>query len=371
VQVGIVAYELEGESTGVGRYLAGLLSGVRAVAPPGWRFRLFFHRSVPTHEILEHPAFETMPAPAGAFASSVLFEQLQLPSMVRAAGVDVLFSPGYSLPPHTRVPGVVTIHDLSFERLGGEFGWRERWRRRILARRAVRSGKRVLVDTEMMRDEVCARYDLPIERVGVVPLAVESRFGPGSEPGDVQVLARVGVGPPYLLFVGALLERRSPELMVEVLERLLEDDPELRLVVAGPDRLRDPARFDRLCRQHGVSGRVVRLGWVADEALPALYRHAAATLYLSRYEGFGLPPLEGLACGTPAVVGSGLGLDEIWPDYPFRVTALAPDPVVAACRSALWCDRSDFARAASERLAGSSWKRSAELWISELERARW
>jgi glycosyltransferase involved in cell wall biosynthesis len=292
-----------------------------------------------------------------------------LPSLVRTANVDVLFSPGYSLPPRTGVPRVVALHDLSFERFGQEFGWRERWRRRWLARRAARVARRVLVDTEAMREEMVARYRLPAERVGVVPLGVERRFDPRPHAADAEILARLGVGPPYLLFVGALLERRCPELMLDAIAALAGETPSPKLVLAGPIRLRDPARFERLIRERGMASSVSRLGWVADEDLPALYRGAASTLYLSRYEGFGLPPLEALACGTPAVVAAGLGLDELWPDYPFRADPLELAAVVAACRAALGCDREELARAASARLAPSTWERTAELWMRELERA--
>jgi glycosyltransferase involved in cell wall biosynthesis len=346
-----------------------LLSGLRTAAPDEWRFSLFFHRSVPDLEVLQHPAFATVLPASPPPRSAVLYEQLGLPSLVRATGVDVLFSPGYSLPPRTGAPAVVTLHDLSFERLGGELGFRERWRRRHLARRAARKACRVLVDTAAMREEVRERYRLPTERLGVVPLAVESRFHPRPAAGELDLLARRGVVPPYLLFVGSLLDRRCPELMVAALADLGAEEPGLRLVLAGPDRLRDRERFARLCGERGVADRVVRLGWVVDDALPPLYRHAAAVLYLSRYEGFGLPPLEALACGAPAVVGAGLALDELWPDYPFRVSALEPAAVLDACRAALRCDREELVASSRRRLGASSWERSAALWMTELERA--
>jgi glycosyltransferase involved in cell wall biosynthesis len=368
VRVGIVAYELEGEATGVGRYLSGLLSGLTAVSPGPWRFPLFFHRRVPELELLGHAAFEPVLA-ARSPSRAIAYEQLVLPGLARRARLDLLFSPGYSLPPRSGVPGVVALHDLSFERFGAEFGWRERWRRRLLARRAARVARRVLVDTAAMRDEVGARYRLPPERVGVVPLGVDERFGSESSPGDTAELERLGVRTPYLLYVGALLERRCPDLMLEVLAALSSEDPRLQLVVAGPDRLRDRTRFRRRCDELGLSERVRSLGWVADAALPALYRGAAATLYLSRYEGFGLPPLEALAAGTPAVVGSGLGLDELWPDYPYRVEALETTAVVATCRAAMACDRRWLAAVSRDRLAPATWERAARLWIAEMERA--
>ena len=118
-----------------------------------------------------------------------------------------------------------------------------------------------------------------------------------------------------------------------------------------------------------MADRVVRLGWVSDDALPSLYRSAAVVLYLSRYEGYGLPPLEALACGVPAVVAPGLALDDLWAEYPFRAESLEPAPVLAACRAALRCDRAEFAAEARLRLREASWERSATSWMSEMERA--
>jgi hypothetical protein len=131
LRVGIVGYELEDESTGVGRALAGLLAGAVRVAPAGWRFVVFLQRAV-THPVLAHPSIETViPERPSRFGRRILWEQLELPSALREQRLDLVYSPSYSLPPGTGLPGVVTVHDLSFERLPEEFGWRERWVRRF------------------------------------------------------------------------------------------------------------------------------------------------------------------------------------------------------------------------------------------------
>ena len=376
MRVGIVAHELEGERTGVGRYLAGLLHGFAEIAPAGWRCGLFMHGAPFEDPLFDPRAIEPLFAGRPASSKVILWEQLSLPGLIADWGAELVFSPSYSLPRSGRVASVVTVHDLSFERLPEEFGWRERWRRRLLARRACAQAARVLTDTEAMRREVAASYGLDAARVGVVPLAVEEHFrpvAPGDEAADRRVLADLGVDGPYLLYLGALLDRRQPEAMIAAFAALADRFPALKLLFAGPDRLRDPSGLRRLVDRLGLADRIRRLGYLPEAAVPPLLRGAEATFYLSSYEGYGLPPLESLACGTPAIVASGLALDDLWPGYPYRVEQLdggSAERVALRVLTAGAEAKKRFATEAAERLAALHWRRSAQLWMEQLERAR-
>jgi glycosyltransferase involved in cell wall biosynthesis len=380
MRVAIVANELEGERTGVGRYLAGLLTGLAAspkaqAGSRGWRWGLFFHGEPFDDPLLRDLGCDLLFAQRPAGERVALWEQLLLPGQLDRWRAQMVFSPSYSLPPGPRVPGVVTLHDLSFERLPEEFGWRERWRRRLLARRACSQAARVLTDTEAMRHELAQRYAVAATRIGVVPLAVEERFRPARDEGerrqDGQLREALGVGAPYLLFLGALLDRRQPRLMLEALAAAVDQRPELELVIAGPDRSRAGGVADH-ARKLGVADRIRTLGYVPDAAVPPLLRGAEATLYLSSYEGYGLPPLESLACGTPAVVGPGLALDDIWPAYPYRARSLARADVVETTQRLLSADSDRAAhlrREGIERIGALSWAHCAAQWVAELRRA--
>jgi glycosyltransferase involved in cell wall biosynthesis len=370
VKVGVLAYEMEGERTGVGRYLEGLLSGLAEHDAPH-RWHLFFKGDPFDHPLWDGdgdrfvPVFDGRPG-----ARPILWEQTRLPRLIRRAGLDFLFSPAYSLPRGFRGPSMLVVHDLSFERLPEEFDLKERWRRRLLARRSAHRASRVLADTGAVARELAATYSLPAHKIGVVPLGIDPRVL-GEPADDARQLARVGVEPPYLLYLGSILPRRRVDLVIGAFARVAARRPGLRLVLAGGNRLRRRRELDRWIAESGCGERIVRVGYVAEEALGALYRGAELTFYLSEYEGYGLPPLESLAAGTPALVGPGLALDELWPDYPYRVPRLELAAVADVTLGAL--DGADARRRIGdegrERMARLTWKCSAEHFLAEMERA--
>jgi len=331
MRIGVIASEMERRSTGVGRYLSGMLHGLTRW-DHGQEWILYFKGGPFDHQLFGDPAFT--PVFCGFGGHPVLWEQAALPWRLSADGLDLLLAPAYTTPFGSSVPAVVVIHDLAFELLPEEFDFRERWRRRLLARRASRKAARVITDSARTAELLRTVYGVDDGRLGVVPLGVDAGLLGGPPTGGGSV-ADLPIRPPYLLVVGTLLERRMPRLVLESFAALSGRYPRLQLVLAGHNRMREPARLGAWISELGIGDSVHALGWVEERLLPDLYRRAELSLYLSSYEGFGIPPLESLACGTPTVVGDGLALDELWPDYPYRVTPLTVAGVVETTRRIL------------------------------------
>lgn len=392
--IGVVAYEMEGRPTGVGRYTEELLAALRRTSrAEGWRLRLFFKGDPFEHPLWAPEAgkgrrceavFDRRPG-----AHPILWEQFRLPGLLRREQPDIVFSPGYSLPRTPGRPSLVTIHDLSFERLPEDFGFRELQRRRYLARRAARAATRVLTDTRRTAADLRQRYGLPADRVAVVPLGVSPRFaaaressGTGERKQD-RMLAELGVRRPYLLVLGSILPRRRLDLVLRALGRLLREPgpggsgsdvgpgnlDQLRLVIAGRNQLPRRGELDRLIRAGDWKERVVRLGYVDDGLLPPLYARALGTVYVSDYEGYGLPPLESLAAGTPVLVSDAPALAELWPEYPLRCAKLEIDVLTEGLRRLLLDE--EARRLASgegpERVRSLTWDRAAERFADQVE----
>ena len=369
MKVGVIAAEMEGRATGVGRYLEGLLQGLE-LWNHGIEWHLFFQGDPP-------PSLPFQDGPIHAHysrhhGSGVLWEQVLIARELEAVKPDIVFGPAYTLPFGLRTPSVVTIHDLSFEVLPKEFGLRERWRRRILARRAARVAQRVLAVSEHMAGLLRERFGLADGRVAVVPHGVDAaRFSPVSDPADELVLAELEVRPPYLLWAGTVLERRLPLQVLEAFAAVKFERPDLQLVIAGANRMRRPERLDMWIEELGVEHAVRRLGWVEETALAPLYRGAELGIYVSRHEGYGLPPLECLSCGTPMVVSAGLGLDDCWPDYPFRTPELEAKSIADVMMDILE-NEGRTARVMEDTgsvIANLDWEQSSRQLVAELERA--
>ncbi|HEY2218636.1 MAG TPA: glycosyltransferase family 1 protein [Gaiellaceae bacterium] len=239
----------------------------------------------------------------------------------------------YALPLGFRGRSVVTLHDISFETDAGAMGRVDRLVFRSVVPRAVRRADHVLVVSERTRRDVEGRYRLAPEKVTVTPNGVDPSFTPGGE--------RDG----YLLFVGAIQRRKDPLAALEAARSV-----GLPLVVAGPEK--EPALAQRL-REGGADLR----GYVSKTELADLYRGAAALVLPSRFEGFGLPVLEAMACGTPVVAAPEPALREVAGD----AAVYAEDGDFAAAVRRALDERERLSAVGLERSRLFSWRETARL----------
>ena len=193
-------------------------------------------------------------------------------------------------PPGSGTPSAVTVHDLQHELYPQFFSRAELVYRRILYRQSVRSSRIVITISEHARETLLDRYELAPDRVVAIPLGIDhDRLRPGEEPRE-----------PFLLYPANPWQHKNHARLYEAFALLRRDRPELRLVLTGTGH--DPAALP-----DGVESR----GRVPDDELVRLYRTAWALVFPSLYEGFGLPPLEAMACGTPVAVSRATSLPEV------------------------------------------------------------
>ncbi len=247
-------------------------------------------------------------------ALAIGWHKLHLPITVeRLSGEsDVFHSPDYTLPPLKTAHGVVTIHDLSFLKVPecADPGLRDYLTANVP--QAVKRASRILVDSKNTKQDVIELLHVPADKVSVIPAGVESRFRPTR---DLEEFARVRnryrLPEFFVLFVGTIEPRKN-------LSRLIAAYSDFRrqtglphqLVISGSKGWLYNDIFEQVTRD-GLTEDVLFPGFVDDDDLPILYTLADLFVFPSLYEGFGLPPLEAMACGTPVIASDNSSLPEV------------------------------------------------------------
>lgn len=299
------------------------------------------------------------------------FEQLALALELLPLRADVLHSPDF-IPPFRRTcPAVITVHDLGFLRFPETLDAAAR-RYYGQTERAVRSAEAIVVPSVATASDLRTRFGVPDEKIAVIPHGVADLFQP-AEPAVVERLrARLGLAGPYLLFVGTIEPRKGLDTLLRAFARLAPRAAganALSLVLAGRRGWLDQPIFD-LVERLGLGEQVRFLDALADAELPALYTGAEALVLPSRYEGFGLPVLEAMACGAPVVCSTAGALPEVAGDAALLVEP-EDDAGLAATLERLRADaglRADLRARGLARAAGFRWEESARRHLEVYRR---
>jgi glycosyltransferase involved in cell wall biosynthesis len=346
LRVGIDARELQGRATGVGRYLRGLLRHW----PREDTLFLYFNGPAPDAAIAAAAPSRLRPS-NGRPVAGIFWQERFLPRATRIDAVDVLFSPAYSCPLSLALPRVTTVHDLSFFSLPDDFTVLDGLRRRLLVGASIRASRRIVVVSDFTRREIASRFPDVADRIRVV-----------AHGSDDDIPAAAGVREPHrLLAVGSILNRRHLPALLAAVARLRRAYCDVHLDVVGDNRTHPRIDVARRLRGLGIEDRVAISGFLTDEDLAARYALAGVAVYLSEYEGFGMPVVEAMARGIPVVTSTRPATGEI-----FREAALtvAPDDAgaVAGALGRLFDDdalRADLVARGRQLTSTLTWARAA------------
>jgi glycosyltransferase involved in cell wall biosynthesis len=311
------------------------------------------------------------PRPVAAAAAGrparIAWTQLLAGRAAGAAGADLLHGVHYELPLRSRLPAVVTVHDLT---LITDPRWHEPSKVRYFGwamRRAVRAARRVLCVSATTARDLTRLLDVDPERVDVTPLGTDLRPAAAAEVEAVR--RRLGLDGPYLLGLGTVEPRKDLPTLVRAFAGLAGELPH-RLVLAGLAGWGSGALAAAVAAS-GVADRVLLAGYVPEADKAALLTGADVVAYPSRWEGFGLPVLEAMACGTPVVTTTGGSLPEVAGDAAALVEPGDADALAAAIAK-LAGDSGERQAAAARgraRAAGFTWERCADLTVAAYRRA--
>ncbi len=359
------------QGAGIGRYTRALVRELLEVDQSN-EYVLFFPRGLPRRPapFLEHqerlsqihPYLQPRSIPLTDHWTAVLWHRLRLPVPIEAVcgRLDLYYSPDFVLPPQLGGHRVLTTHDLAFLTHPECAVPRLEWYYRAV-QRSIRTAELVLADSESTRRDLVRLLEVDPARVEVLFSGVGPAFRPIEDRAPLEaVRARYNLPERFLLSVGTVEPRKN---LIRLFEALAGLPQELRvpLFIAGrPGWLYEDtfAAANRL----GLHEWVHFLGFVPDEILPALYNLAIALAYPSLYEGFGLPPLEAMACGTPVLTSRTASIPEV-----VGHAAVLVDPLdVASIREGLRrlledsILRAHLRQAGLQRARQFTWRKAAE-----------
>ena len=368
MRIGIDTHAAEEDGTGNGRYVRGL---VRALSTLDGDEEYVLYAIDP-----RHPFYATL-APGTRLVVRRVWPPpavLRIPLALALASVrdrlDVLHVQ-YVGPPWHRGARVVTLHDLAFLHVRESFPRGQRWRLRWLVPANARRAAAVIAGSDFSRRDIRATYGISDDRIAVIPDAPDPRFRPVRDGAALEALRRrLGIRERYVLSVGRLNARKNLVGLVRAFERIRPRlEGPVQLVIAGR-RDFGTDQLDRTIATSDCRADVVRVGYVRDDDLPALYSGAAVFAFPSLVEGFGLPPLEAMACGTPVVCSSAASL----PEVVGGAAILVPPGSVEELADALWgvlaepALRASLAARGLEQAARFSWEATARQTLEVYRR---
>ena len=304
--------------------------------------------------------FRSIPEVARNYSIS---EQLRIPLDLRREGIDLFHAPHYVLPPLTPCKSVVTIHDcihLRFpqylpNRLAYAYARSSMWV-------ATHRSNRVLTVSEASKRDILRYFRIPEGKIDVIYNAIDERFGETPSPDEVErVRERYQLNAPYVLYAGNIKPHKNLERLIEAFHTLRQDGDlaHVKLLIIG-DEISKYAALRRAVHRYKLHKHVRFFGFVPDKTLAVLYRLARVFVFPSLYEGFGLPPLEAMASGTPVITSDVSSLPEVVGDAALLIDPLDPAAIADAMRRVLMDSdlRETLRQKGLERVREFSWERS-------------
>ncbi|MCX6729966.1 MAG: glycosyltransferase family 1 protein [Candidatus Portnoybacteria bacterium] len=307
MKIGIDCHALEKTKTGVARYLVNLLDY--------WKKENNIEFVFYSTKNIKNPL---------NINSTALYYNFSLPKRAKKDKVDILFLPFYMRPFFCGVETAVAVHDISYFVHPEWFNFYHRMIYKILTKRAIKKSKFIFTCSEYTKQEILKYFKNKIDstKIHIVYLASDEKFNNIKNQNKIrETKQKYGLENKYLLSVASIFNRRHVLESIKAFDLILNTNPNLQFLISGRN-LTNPfqgidAEIERINKK--FNNRIIKINHLDEEDLIYLYQGAEIFLYLSEYEGFGLPPLEAMACGTPVLTTKMTSLKEVLGDYPIAV----------------------------------------------------
>ncbi|MBI1896141.1 MAG: glycosyltransferase family 4 protein [Acidobacteria bacterium] len=363
LRIGVNAlYLIPGGVGGTEIYLRNLLRAPAGIDAENEYF-VFTNRETEGDLLPGAQNFHRCPQPVRAVnrPARILWEQAALPRALAQARLDCVLNPGFTAPLLARCPSVTVFHDLQHKRHPEHFRWFDLPFWRMLLYGSAQRSSLLLADSEATRKDVLRFYRVPEAKVRVAPLGVEPRFF---------AIARERAPERFVLCVSTLHPHKNLERLVRAFAAFRGGAPGYRLVIAGLRGFHAGA-VERAVADARLQDAVELTGWLPREELYSLFRRAAAFVYPSTFEGFGIPVLEAMAAGVPLACSS---IEPLRSLAGGAAVMFAPEDerAIADALARITCDedlRARLVEAGRRRASEYGWQRTAEITLEALKEA--
>lgn len=300
MKIGIDCHNLEEKRTGTGRYLMNLL---KYWANENAEFVLYFKNQIPD-DIPKSKNFQTKILNS---KSNALFMHYRLCWAATKDKLDILFCPNYIAPVFYRGDIALTLHDIIYEARPDLYNWPSIFDRILLKKVSKISAKKakiIFTCSQFSKDEILKYYKVNPKKVFIIPLAADEKF--------IRQLADIEHAmsdKKFILYVGDIIKRRFVPETIKAFKKISDKLPNHKFLIIGKNRIGQQINHNK----------IIQKDYVSEDDLVLLYNAADLFIWLSSYEGFGLPPLEAMACGTPVLSTKKTSLAEVLGDYPIWV----------------------------------------------------
>ncbi len=380
MRIGMNALFYRFPSTGSGQYMTHLLNALAEVDGEN-EYVLLSPDDEPPNRA-NNSRFTYLKSPVPDFArrrvtsEKLVWEQFTAPQAARKAKVDLFHVPYFAPPYFSRVPSIITIHDVIPLRLP-IYRTSPRMRAYLqLVSRAAHKAALIITVSQHARHDIMDALHLPAERIRVIYEAAGEEYRPVTDPATLaKARARYGLGERYIFYLGGLELRKNVLPLVRAFAHLYQklNDPDLQLLIAGnPDKKSGPLFPDPrpVAANLGMTGQII-YRYIEEEDKPALYSGASVFVFPSSYEGFGLDPLEAMSCGAPVVCSNRTSLPEVVGDAAITFDPDNTGQLVAAMLSVLTNPelRADLRTRSLRQAAHFNWRKTATETLAAYEEA--
>ncbi len=295
----------------------------------------------------------------------ILWEQFVLPVLLKKNKIDLIHCPANIMPIFSGCKTVVTVHDLSFIRLKKSHGRLQTWYLTNFTKMSCKKADKIIAVSGNTKNDIVDCYGINPDKIKVIYNGISDNF---KVIDDIElqneIRQKYSLPDKYILYVGTLEPRKNVPGLLKAFSLCLDELPGYKLVVAGSKGWDYENIFEGV-KKLGLEERVIFAGYVENDHLPLMYNMARLFVYVSFYEGFGLPLIESMACGTPVITSNISSLKEVVGEAAMKVDPNKPHEIASAMRKLLLDANvyDDYRNRGLKKAKNFSWKKSAqETW---------